>query len=53
MDSETKQNLLKDIKRYGSLLKEGREFSAARVLGKIDRNLLTDRERFFRWMEEP
>lgn len=51
MNSKNKRNLIKSIKEYGNLIRENRLLSARLKLKEIEKNVKTDREQFFEWLE--
>ena len=52
MDSNKKKELMENIKKYGELCAENKKYTARKLLESIDKSVLTDREQFFKYLEE-
>lgn len=52
MDQKSKEKLMSNIKEYGELCAQNKRYSARKLYEKIESETLTDREQFFKWMEE-
>lgn len=52
MDQESKEKLMSDIKEYGELCAKNKVFRARKLYEKIESETLSDRERFFKWIDE-
>lgn len=52
MDQESKEKLMSDIIEYGELCAQRKMALARKLYEKIKSETLTDREQFFKWMDE-
>lgn len=52
MDQKSKDKLMSDIIGYGELCAQRKMALARKLYEKIERETLTDREQFFKWIDE-